>query len=81
MLVQGVDALQKGQAGGGELLLALGEVGVELFADSDVVVVLVEIVDVFAVDTSHYFKTFFAALDAFGWQLPSVAQVVAHPDG
>lgn len=80
VVVEGVDALEKGQAGGGQLFLALGEVIVELLADGDVVVVLVEVVDVFAVDATHYFKTFFAALDSFCRQLSPVAKVVAHAE-
>jgi UDP-2,3-diacylglucosamine pyrophosphatase LpxH len=75
-----VDPRQELQSSGIELSLAFLEVVAEVLAMRDVLVLLVDIVDVLTVDTTHHSQGLLATLDTLSRHFTSVAQVLSNLD-
>lgn len=75
-----VDTRQELQSCRIQFSLAFLEIVAKVLAMRDVLVVLMEIVDVLTIDTTHHSQGLLAALDTLSRHLASVAQVLPHLD-
>ena len=81
MVVGGINAGEELEGRGIQLSAAFLEVFFEMFAIGDVLVLLLEVVDIIAVNSAHHLQGLLAALDPLCRDLSAVAEVGPHLGG